>query len=193
MLKIISIAMLSILITSCASTTAVLNTNTPLHIYGVSSSSPNNGNWSVITSSGYQVALKTNLNESDSGVINMSIYEIPAFASDKEFLAHVVKGRASAPDIGRFKLKENSEKLIPLNGAVCVKHRTISQDNNAKIKDNESAVMLVEYIGYNCIHPHKKSVALHTEYSIRHFSHSKYPAFNEHADEFFSNIKFSAF
>ena len=123
----------------------------------------------------------------------MSLYQIPEFDSDKEFLAHVVKHRASSPDIGRFELKENSEQLMPLNGAVCVKHRTISQDNNAKIKDNVTAVMLIEYIGYNCIHPHKKSVGVHTEYSLRHFSNSKYPALNKNADEFFSNIKFSEF
>jgi hypothetical protein len=192
-LKIISIGLLLLIITSCATTAPALNINTPLHIYGVSSLSPKNGSWSVITTSGYQVALKTNFKNSDTGVINMSIYEISEFASDKEFLAYVVKHRASSPDIGRFELKKNSEELVSLDGAVCVKHRTTSQDNNAKIKDNESAVMVIEYVGYNCIHPMKKTVAVHTEYSLRHFSDSKYPAFNKDADEFFSNIKFSEF
>jgi hypothetical protein len=53
--------------------------------------------------------------------------------------------------------------------------------------------MLIKYIGYNCIHPHKKSVGVHTEYSLCHFSNSKYPALNKNADEFFSHIKFSEF
>lgn len=85
-------------------------------------------------------------------------------------------------------MKENVEELSALNGAVCVKHKTILKIIMQKIKDNDSAVMLIEYIGYNCIHPHKKSVAVHTEYSLRHFFHSKYSAFNKNADEFFSNI-----
>ena len=193
MLKIIFIGISFLLITSCVSTAPLLNVTTPLHIYGVSSFSPSNGDWSVVTSSGYQVALRTSLRNSDSGVINMSLHQIPEFTSDKEFLAHVVKQRASSPDIGRFDLKKNSEVLVPLDGAICVKHRTTSQDNSAKIKDNKSAVMLIEYIGYNCIHPYKKSVGVHTEYSLRHFVDSEYPAFDKNADEFFNNIKFSEF
>ena len=167
--------------------------NTPLHIYGVSALSPQSGDWNVITASGYQVALKESLNGGDTGVINMSLYEIEEFESDKDFLAHVIKQRASAPDVGRFELQQNSEKLLPLNTATCVKHETISQDNNAKIKGNKSAVMLIEYIGYNCIHPNKKSVGIHMEYSLRHFIDNKYPGLNKKADGFFSNVKFSAF
>ena len=193
MFKLIPILISVLFITSCATTAPVLNKNTPLHIYGVSSLSPTNGNWKVITTSGYQVALGEKSHESDTSVINMSIHQIEDFESDNAFLESVIKQRASAPDIGRFELQKNSEKLIPLNGAVCVKYNTISQDSSAKIKGNESAVMLIEYIGYHCIHPNKKSVGVHMEYSLRHFSDTEYPALNIKADEFFSNVKFTAF
>jgi len=179
-----------LLVTSCATTTPKLNSGTPVNIYGVTSLSPQNGSWSVITSSGYQVALGAKVTDNGSGVLNMSLYEIPEFPSDKEFLSHVVKHRASSPDIGRFELKENFEELVNLNGAICVKHRTISQDNNAKIDGNKSAVMQIEYIGYNCIHPFKKSVGVHTEYSLRHFKGKEYPELNKSAEEFFNNIQF---
>jgi hypothetical protein len=176
--------------TSCAATSPKLNSSTPVNIYGVSSLSPKNGSWSVITSTGYQVALGTKLTNNSSGVINMSLYQIPEFSSDEEFLSHVVKQRVSAPDIGRFELKENTEELVNLNGATCVKHRTISQDNNAKIDGNKSAIMQIEYIGYNCIHPFKKSVGVHTEYSLRYFKGKEYSELNKNAEEFFSNIQF---
>ena len=176
--------------TSCAATSPKLNSGTPVNIYGVTSLSPTNGSWSVITSTGYQVALGTKVTDNGSGVINMSLYQIPEFPSDEEFLSHVVKQRASSPDIGRFELKENTEELVNLNGATCVKHRTISQDNNAKIDDNKSAVMQIEYIGYNCIHPFKKSIGVHTEFSLRHFKGKDYPELNKNAEEFFSNIQF---
>jgi 2-methylisocitrate lyase-like PEP mutase family enzyme len=81
-LKLISIGILFLFITSCATTAPVLNTSTPLYVYGVSALSSENGGWSVITTSGYQVALKTSLNDSDSSVINMSIYQIPELSTD---------------------------------------------------------------------------------------------------------------
>jgi len=189
-LKLTTTIALLLVVTSCATTSPALNPDTPLNIYGATSLSPKSGNWSVITSTGYQVALGTKLNDSASGVINMSLYQIPEFNSDKEFLSHIVKNRASSPDIGRFELKENLEKLTQLNGAIFVKHRTVSQDNNAKIADNQSAKMLIEYIGYNCIHPFNKSVGFHTEYSIRHFSTNEHPDLEKTAKEFFANIQF---
>lgn len=191
MFKLATIITSLLFVTSCAAATSpTLNSSTPVSIYGVTSLSPKNGSWSVITSTGYQVALGTKVTDNGSGVINMSLYQIPEFPSDEEFLSHVIKQRASSPDIGRFELKENTEELANLNGATCVKHRTISQDNNAKIDGNKSAVMQIEYIGYNCIHPFKKSVGVHTEYSLRHFQGKEYPELNKNAEEFFSNIKF---
>ena len=190
----LTIIMTSLLfVTSCAATSHKLNSGTPVNIYGVSSLSPKNGSWSVITSTGYQVALGTKLTDNSSGVINMSLYQLPEFPSDEAFLSHVVKHRASSPDIGRFELKENTEELVNLNGATCVKHRTISQDNNAKIDGNKSAVMQIEYLGYNCIHPFKKSVGVHTEYSLRHFQGKDYPELTKNAEEFFSNMQFKEF
>jgi hypothetical protein len=177
-------------VTSCATTTPKLNAGSPVNIYGVSSLSPNNGDWSVMTSTGYQVVLGTKLPDNSSGIINMSLYQIPEFSSDEDFFSHVVKHRASSPDIGRFDLIENTEVLVSLNGATCVKHKTISQDNKAKINGNKSTVMEIEYIGYNCIHPLKKSVGVHTEYSLRHSNGKEYPELNKNAEEFFSNIKF---
>lgn len=190
MLRLTFIITSLLFVTSCATTSPQLNSGTPVNIYGVSSLSPQNGSWSVITSTGYQVALGTKLKDSSSGVINMSLYQLPEFPSDQEFLSHVVKHRASSPDIGRFELKENREELVKLNGATCVKHRTISQDNNAKIDGNKSAVMQIEYLGYNCIHPYKKSVGVHTEYSLRRFENNEHPELTKNAEEFFNNIQF---
>ena len=57
-LKIISIGILSLLLTACATTAPVLNTNSPLHIYGVSSLSPKNGSWSVLLGQVTKLLLK---------------------------------------------------------------------------------------------------------------------------------------
>ncbi len=193
MYKFTTILISLLFVTSCASTSPQLNSGTPVNIYGVSSLSPKNGSWSVITSTGYQLTLGTKLNDDSSGIINLSLYQIPEFASDEEFLSHVVKHRANSPDIGRFALVENSEELVQLNGATCIKHKTISQDNSAKVGGNKTAVMLIEYLGYNCIHPFKKSIGVHTEYSLRHYKGKEYPELAQNAEQFFSDIQFKAF
>ena len=190
MLKLTTTIASLLFFTGCATTSPQLNSGAPVNIYGVSSLSPQSGNWYVITSTGYQAVLGTKLKDNGSGIINMSLYQIPEFTSDQEFLSHVVKHRASSPDIGRFELKENTEKLVKLNGAICVRHRTISQDNNAKIDGNKSAEMQIQYIGYNCIHPFKKTVGVNIEYSFRHFKGNEHPELTKNAEEFFSNIQF---
>jgi len=53
--------------------------------------------------------------------------------------------------------------------------------------------MLMENIGYNCIHPNKKSLGVNVEYSLRHFADTAYPLLDKDADDFFSHINFTKF
>lgn len=190
MFKLTTVMSLLLLLASCAATSSKLNPSTPVSVYGVASHSPVNGSWSLISATGYQLILGAKVAHSGSGIINMSLYQIPEFTSDEEFLSYVAKHRATSPDIGRFELKSNAEKLVDLNGATCVKHNTSSQDNHAKIGGNKSAVMQMKYVGFNCIHPFKKTVGVHIEYSLRYFEGKAYPELDKGAEEFFSNIKF---
>ena len=194
MLKITTVLVSCLLITSCATTTPVLNPHSPINIYGVTLLPPQNGNWFVMTVSGYQMTLsKEGDNNNESLVANVSIYQIPEFTSDAEFFGYIKEHRATSPNIGRFDLITNAENLSSLNGAICVKHHNISQDNNAKITGCKTAVMLMENIGYNCIHPKKKSIGVNVEYSLRHFVDTEYPLLNQNAETFFNNIEFTEF
>jgi len=183
-----------LLITSCATVAPVINSNTPINIYGVSALSPQNGSWVVITVSGYQLALaKEASNKNESLVANVSIHQLPKFSSDQEFLEHVVKFRASEPNIGRFESQKKLADISSLNGAVCVKYHSISKDKNAKIQGGDTAVMLLENIGYNCIHPERSTVGVNIEYSLRHFAETNYSLFEKNGNAFFNNIIFTAF
>jgi hypothetical protein len=183
----------SLFLASCATVAPIVNSNSPINIYGVTTLSPQNGDWVVITASGYQSSLgSTGVNKNESQVVNVSIFQLPSLDSDKKFLEYIVSSRASAPNTGRFENKENTENLSSLNGAVCVKYHSISQDTNAKIQGGKAS-MLFESIGYNCQHPKKNTVGVNIEYSSRYFVDTGYSTLQSDSDAFFNNIKFTEF
>ncbi|ABE53969.1 conserved hypothetical protein [Shewanella denitrificans OS217] len=192
MLKII-IVLSSLLLTSCATVAPVVNPNSPINIYGVTTLPPQSGSWVVMAASGYQSSLGSiGANKNESLVVNVSIFQLPALDSDKKFLEYIVESRATSPDTGRFENQENTENLSPLNGAICVKYHSISKDTNAKIQGGKAS-MFLESIGYNCQHPKKNTVGVNIEYSLRHFAHTQYPSLEKDSDDFFKNIQFTEF
>jgi hypothetical protein len=183
----------SLFIASCATVAPIVNSNSPINIYGVTTLPPQNGDWVVITASGYQSSLGSKgVNKNESQVVNVSIFQLPSLDSDKKFLEYIVSSRASAPNTGRFENKENTENLSSLNGAVCVKYHSISQDTNAKIQGGKAS-MLFESIGYNCQHPKKNTVGVNIEYSSRYFVDTGYSTLQNDSDAFFNNIQFTEF
>jgi hypothetical protein len=183
----------SLFLASCATVAPIVNSNSPINIYGVTTLSPQNGDWVVITASGYQSSLGSKgVNKNESQVVNVSIFQLPSLDSDKKFLEYIVSSRASAPNTGRFENKENTENLSSLNGAVCVKYHSISQDTNAKIQGGKAS-MLFESIGYNCQHPKKNTVGVNIEYSSRYFVDTRYSTLQNESDAFFNNIQFTEF
>jgi hypothetical protein len=183
----------SLFLASCATLAPIVNSNSPINIYGVTTLPPQNGDWVVITASGYQSSLGSKgVNKNESQVVNVSIFQLPSLDSDKKFLEYIVSSRASAPNTGRFENKENTENLSSLNGAVCVKYHSISQDTNAKIQGGKAS-MLFESIGYNCQHPKKNTVGVHIEYSSRYFVDTGYSTLQNDSDAFFNNIQFTEF
>jgi hypothetical protein len=189
----VTVLLSSLFLASCATVAPIVNSNSPINIYGVTALPPQNGDWVVITASGYQSSLGSKgVNKNESQVVNVSIFKLPSLDSEKKLLEYIVSSRASTPNTGRFKNKENTEKLSSLNGAVCVKYHSISQDTNAKIQGGKAS-MLFESIGYNCQHPKKNTVGVHIEYSSRYFVDTGYSTLQSDSDAFFNNIKFTEF
>lgn len=180
--------------TSCVTVAPVIHPGTELSIYGVSSLPPQNGNWTLLAASGYQISLaREGSKKNESLVANVAIYQIPEFSDDRQFLEHIVQERKAEPDIGRFEVQKNEETLSPLNGARCVRYHSVSRDKAARIRDGVTVEMLLENLGYHCIHPKKLTVGVIIEYSLRHYSDTDYSTLNDDASEFFSNIKFTEF
>ena len=106
MFKII-VLLSSLFLASCATVAPIVNSNSPINIYGVTTLPPQNGDWVVITASGYQSSLGSKgVNKNESQVVNVSIFQLPSLDSDKKFLEYIVSSRASAPNTGRFETKK---------------------------------------------------------------------------------------
>lgn len=190
----IILIMLCCCIASCVTVAPVVNPNTEISLYGVSSLPPQNGDWVLLTATGYQMNLaKSGDTKNESLVANVNIFQLPELGTDEAFLNYIIQGRADEPTIGRFEIQKNTETLSTLNGSVCVKYHSISKDKNAQIQGGDTAVMLLENRGYNCKHPKNSTVGVNIEYSLRHFPETSYLSFEKSANEFFSNIKFTAF
>lgn len=190
----IILVLLIFAVTSCVTVAPVMNPNKEISIYGVSLLPPQNGSWTLIVLTGHQISLaKEGSRENESLVANVVIYQIPEFPDNENFLSHIVESRVAGPNIGRFEILKNEETLSSLNGVTCVKYHSISKDKAAQIQGGETAEMLLENIGYHCIHPKNKTVGVNIEYSLRHYSDTTYAAFAKHANEFFNNIKFTEF
>jgi hypothetical protein len=191
-LKII-ILVSSLFLASCATVAPVVNSKSPINIYGVTTLPPQNGDWVVMAASGYQSSLASKgSNKNESFVVNVSIFQLPELDSDKKFLEYIVNSRASTPNTGRFENQENTENLSSLNGAICVKYHSISKDTNAKTQDGKAS-MLLESIGYNCQHPKKNTVGVNIEYSSRYFANNEDSSLKNDSAAFFNNIKFTEF
>ena len=190
----ILLILLSTVIASCVTVPPVVNPDSEISIYGVSSLPPKNGSWTLLTAAGYQMSLaKEGTKKNESLVANVVIYQIPEFQNNEEFLSHIIQGRAAEPSIGRFEILKNEEVLLPLNGTTCVKYHSISKDSAAQLQGGETAEMLLENIGYHCMHPKNRTVGVNMEYSLRHYLETTYAAFAGNANEFFNNIKFTEF
>lgn len=192
MFKII-VLVLSLFIVSCVTISPAINPNSPIKIYGVTALSPQNGEWVVMAASGYQSTLASKGSSKDASlVVNVSIFQLPALDTDQKFLEYIINARASTPNTGRFDNQKYTENLSTLNGAVCVKYHSFSNDNNAKIAGGKAS-MLLESIGYNCQHPINNLVGVNIEYSSRYFETKEKSSLEKDSKTFFSNIEFSEF
>ena len=193
--KIIIIVMVfGFFTTSCVTVAPIVNPHSEISIYGVESLPPQNGDWIVMAASGYQMSLVSHAtNKNESLVANVSIHQLPEFSSNEEFLEYIINYRASEPNIGRFEIQKNTADISSHNGAICIKYHSISKDMKAKIQGGNTDVMLLENIGYNCIHPEKSTVGVNMEYSLRHFAETNYSSFEKNGNAFFYNVNFTPF
>mgnify|MGYP000721657825 CR=1 FL=1 len=192
----IILTFVAILLASCVSSgiSPINDPSKPISMSGVSVLPPQDGGWYMMHLSTYQLVLSKKAKVLDESLaVNVSLFQIPTFESDEEFLAKIKKDRASEPATGRFKILENSEAIIKIKDTTCVEYHSVSEDANAKKVSSNQKPMLLENFGYNCIHPNNEKIGVNIEYSLRHYASSAYPELSNNSKMFFSNLEFTQF
>lgn len=179
---------------SCVSMPPAVSSSTAIPISGLSVFPPENGKWHKVQHSAYQLVLMSRGKEKDESIgVNVSLFQLPKFDSDDQFLSYVKQGRSQEPKTGRFNILNNKEAISALKEAKCVKYHSISEDHGAnKVSSNPSS-MLLENIAYNCKHPLNESVGVNIEYSLRHYQKSSYESLESDAIAFFNAVNFLTF
>jgi hypothetical protein len=122
--------------------------------------------------------------------VGVSTFQIPAFSSPQQFLAHVKSGRAAEPQTGRFEVVRNDEQLYTERAETCVKHEAESKDFGAKRGSDYS---LIQYVGMNCIHPKNPTIGIFVEFSRKAPPGTEYLEFRTRGSELLKSVEFSAY
>jgi hypothetical protein len=131
--------------------------------------------------------------DDDSYAVAVTLYGLPDFFSEEQFVAHVLRERLREPDIGRFKSLHNEEVVDRSRSAWCIRYRTTSEDRAAQVGPGRTATMIMDSRGYSCRHPRKNSIGVDFGYSHRHRPGQLDPAFEEKATRFLETIEFVDF
>jgi hypothetical protein len=183
-----------LLLASCVGMPPAVNPSTAIPLSGLSVFPPENSKWYKVQHSAYQLVLMSRGKEKDESIgVNISLFQLPKFDSDGQFLSYVKQGRSQEPNTERFYMLKNKETISALKEAKCVKYHSISEDHGAKKVSSNSSLMLLENIGYNCKHPLNQSVGVNIEYSLRYYQKQSYESSESDSKAFFNNINFSKF
>ena len=96
------------LLASCMSMPPAVSSSTVIPISGLTILPPEQGKWHKVQHSAYQLVLMSRGKEKDESVgINISLFQLPKFNSDDQFLSYVTQGRSQEPKTGRFNILKN--------------------------------------------------------------------------------------
>lgn len=158
---------------------------------GYSFVAPANKSWYVLVASTYQVAIIAKGDgQNETLVVMAQTYQLPAFSTSQDFLAHVKSGRAAEPQTGKFETVTNDEQLYAGRSETCVKHEMISKDFGAKRGGDYS---VIEYFGMNCIHPQNPTVGILVELSRKAPPGTEYPQFKTMGSQLLKSVEFTAY
>ena len=187
----IMIAALAVTLSACAAALPRIVGGERVTQPGVSFVVPANKPWFMLLRSTYQIMLGAKGdNQKETLIVGVSTYNIPAFSSPQDFLAHVKSGRAAEPQTGRFEVVRNEEQLYTERSETCVKHETESKDFRAKRGGDYS---IIRYIGMNCIHPKQPTVGILVELSREAPPGIEYPQFKPMGSQLLKSVEFSAY
>ncbi|MCR9278332.1 MAG: hypothetical protein NXH85_10175 [Pseudomonadaceae bacterium] len=154
-----------------------------------------NQDWELVRSEFNVVAVRRSYQGGmHSNVGSVQIYNLPEFASDEAFLAHVTKQRRKGfeNDV-RTDVIEMREMVESFGGATCIRLDYHYRDLESRMDDGTIIDLPFRDLGYRCRHPSEPRLGVHLSYSLRAPDVDDNEAFNEEAMRFLSGIEFLAF
>lgn len=128
---------------SCASMPPPVNLSMIIPLSGLSVFPTENGQWHKVQHSTYQLVLMSRGKEKDETIgVNISLFQLPKFDSDGQFLSYVKQGRSQELSTSRFNILKNKESISSLKEAKCVRYHSISEDHGAKKMFYSTSLML---------------------------------------------------
>ncbi len=197
-IKIFVVLALSLLLVACKSQPRhpeLTETGTRLVFEGFSFMPPNEKGWIVIKKGDDWVALaKRGAAMDETYAIQASLLmKLPEFKSDQEFLRFSRQAFNNNSDSGRFQILQSSDRLVNGKRGKCVKFYTQSKDRDPLTRSKRKGHMILEIMGFSCLHPDDKSKGVLISHSKRYFPGQKTERITERSWELFRSLEFEKF
>ncbi len=192
---IITVLALSLLLAACKSQPRhpeLMETGTRLVFEGFSFMPPNEKGWLVIKKGDDWVALaRKGAAMDETYAIQASLLmKLPEFKNDQEFLRFSRQAFNNDSDGGRFQILKHSDRLVQGKRGRCVKFYTQSKDKDPLTRSKRKGYMILEIMGFTCLHPDDKKKGVLISHSKRYFPGQKTERITERSWELFRSLEF---
>lgn len=122
-----------------------------------------------------------------------SVFKLPAFGSEAEFVRIVGDGMAGDEDPLRFRILRHEVTPRVGKGTTCAHSHRLVEDSQALTEAGNRVYMLREMVGLTCAHPKDKRIAVTVMYSHRYYTGRRDPALLEKAAAVLDSVEFTEF
>jgi hypothetical protein len=192
---IITVLALSLLLVACKSQPRhpmLEETGARLVFDGFSFQPPREKGWIVIKKGNDWVALaKKGAAVDETYAIQASLLmKLPEFKNDQEFLRFSRRAFNNDSDGGRFQILKSSDRLVKGKRGNCVKFYTQSRDKDPLTRSRRKGSMILEIMGFTCLHPQDRKKGVIISHSKRYFPGQKTERITERSWELFRSLAF---
>jgi hypothetical protein len=124
-------------------------------------------------------------------VIQAWSLKLPDFQSDEAFSSFMEKSIFKDSNNERFNQINKNVTAVETEHGVCIRFKSILEDNSAVKKSENSEPMLLEVEGITCRNPSNRFIASLLVFSNRYYEGNRDTNLAKKADEFFSSLEFT--
>jgi hypothetical protein len=163
------------------------------NVKGISILPPQEQGWTIVRLNETQAVFgKKGLDSSSSYIVGVTVFRLPKFGSEEQYLQYVSKMKATQQPAERFRAIQNNYEICPDQSTYCVQHHEIVEDKKAKTPIGKQS-MILEAIGKTIQHPKNSSIGVDFGYTYRYPSGGEDPMLNVKAEAFLKSVQFTDF